>query len=170
MKSSRVSSSLAVALIAAAAGAFVQSAQAAPAAQGSLHAKLVVQQLRMQGSAAVLAPAGQAQPGQVLHYAATYSNEGAQAIKKLQVTLPIPQGTAFDPQGALQDKPQQASLDGVHFAAYPILVSARDKAGKLQSSPAKPEQYRALRWSIPDLAARGHQSVRMDVQVLGPTR
>jgi uncharacterized repeat protein (TIGR01451 family) len=170
MKSSRVLSSLAVALIAAAAGSFVQGAQAAPAAQGALSSKLVVQQLSMHGSAAVLAPAGQAQPGQVLHYDVTYHNAGAQAIEKLQVTLPIPRGTAFDPQGALQDKPQQASLDGVHFAAYPILVSTRDNAGKLQSAPAKPEQYRALRWSIPALAAHGHQSIRMDVQVLGPTR
>lgn len=107
-----------------------------------------------------LAPADAAKPGDVLEYAAVYRNQTGGAVKGLEATVPIPAGLELLPDSA---KPAGAlaSADGKDFAAQPLMTKADGKPAALPL-----EKYRALRWTIPQLAAEAEVTVTLRARVL----
>ena len=112
----------------------------------------------------VLGPAEQAHPGDVIEYRAEYKNEGAQPVKQLAATLPIPKGTEYLSKTAL---PQQllASLDGHNYAPVPLRRRERLADGREVLREVPLSEYRSLRWTLGTLDARRSRAVTARVRV-----
>ena len=100
----------------------------------------------------VLRPADRAFPGEVVQYDAHYHNEAQKPVGALQPTLPIPRGLEYIPDSA-KPAPSQASVDGKTFAALPLTRRVTRPDGSFKDEPIPAAEYRALRWSVGDLAA-----------------
>ena len=92
-----------------------------------------------------LISAKETKPGETLEYRATYKNISKAAVRNLAATLPVPKGMEYliktaSPAGA------EATIDDVTFAPIPLI-----DAVKKEMIPAN--QYRALRWKVPELGA-----------------
>ena len=113
-----------------------------------------------------LVAAAAVMPGDILEYRATYTNNGAAPVTNLVANLPIPAGTEYLPRSArpLTSAPLAATSDGV-FGAEPLM---RRVNGQARAVPYG--EYRALRWRIGTLPARGTVSVstRAKVEVVRP--
>lgn len=111
----------------------------------------------------VLSDVTQVKPGDKLQYELTYSNTGASAVKGLLATLPIPAGTSYQPDTALPP-PATVSADGVQFGKPPLKRQV-ERNGKVVEETVPPHEYKALRWSIGDLAVNGSVTVKARVEV-----
>ncbi len=109
-----------------------------------------------------LVSADEAKPGEVIQYEAVYRNETKGAVKGLEATVPIPAGLELIADSA---KPAgaQASTDGQTFAATPLMTKA---TATEKSAPVPLSEYRALRWTIPELAAGASTTVTLRARVL----
>jgi uncharacterized repeat protein (TIGR01451 family) len=105
----------------------------------------------------------QVKPGDKLQYELTYSNSGSSLIKGLMATLPIPTGTSYLPDSAMPP-PTTVSEDGEQFGVPPLKRKVERK-GKLVDEVVPPQAYKALRWSIGELAAKGAVTVKARVEV-----
>jgi hypothetical protein len=114
-----------------------------------------------------LVHAVEVRPGEVVHYVATYRNAFAAGIRDLQPALPIPTGMQYIP-GSATPQPTHASLDGRVFEPIPLtrLVKLADGSLRTQAVPAA--EYRALRWSLGDLAAGASTNVTARARLLLP--
>ena len=112
-----------------------------------------------------LVHAVEVRPGEVVQYVATYRNAFAAGIRDLQPALPIPTGMQFVPRSATP-QPTHASLDGRVFEPIPLtrLVKLADGSVRTQAVPAS--EYRALRWSLGDLAAGASTNVTARARLL----
>ena len=110
-----------------------------------------------------LVDAAQVKPGDRLQYELTYTNRTAGPVRGLQATLPIPEGTTYLPDSALPP-PAQASLDGKTFAVPPLKRTVQ-KDGRNVEEIAPPQSYRALRWTLGDLASGAALTVKARVEV-----
>lgn len=109
-------------------------------------------------------PANSAKPGDVLEYTALYRNAGAGAVRKLEVTLPIPEGTEYlagqaHPAGAW------ASIDGKTFAPQPLHRRVAKADGAMVDELVPLQEYRFLRWPPADLAAGASLECRARVKI-----
>lgn len=114
----------------------------------------------------IFVPAKDVKPGDVVVYTATYRNTGTAAARALVATVPVPVG--MDWQGASPgDKlaPSQASLDGKTFSAIPLTRKVRGAGAQEQLQNVPMAEYRALRWSLPDLSAGANVSVKVTAKV-----
>jgi uncharacterized repeat protein (TIGR01451 family) len=111
-----------------------------------------------------LAPAEQARPGETLEYRARYRNAGDRAVRQLVASLPIPEGLEFVP-GTAAPARVLASLDGRTFAPVPLKRRVRLASGEEVEQLVPYREYRALRWTLGDLAARGEETVRARMRV-----
>ena len=114
-----------------------------------------------------LVHAREVRPGEVFHYVATYRNAFVAGIRDLQPVLPIPAGMHYVP-GSATPQPTHASLDGRVFSPIPLtrLVKLADGSVREQVVPAS--EYRALRWSLGDLAAGATTNVTARARLLTP--
>ena len=112
----------------------------------------------------VLLPAIQSAPGDTLEYQTVYQNNGKTAIKSLEATLPLPVGTAYVAGSAKPVNPQ-ARLDGKVFSAVPLKTIVKTPDGKLQERLVPYSDYRALRWSLGELAGSEKVTVSARVQI-----
>ncbi|MEQ2007618.1 MAG: hypothetical protein ABMA26_12540 [Limisphaerales bacterium] len=114
-----------------------------------------------------LVHAREVRPGETLHYVATYRNAFASGIRELQPVLPIPAGMQYV-AGSATPQPTHASLDGRVFAPLPLkrLVKLADGSTREELVPAA--EYRALRWSLGDLAAGASTNVTARARLLLP--
>lgn len=108
-----------------------------------------------------LIDAATVKPGDTLEYRATYTNTTDSAVTGLLATLPIPEGLEYQPASA---KPgaglaQAAAQDGV-FAPEPLMRQVNGVA-----VPVPYADYRALRWNLGRLPARGVSDVSVRAQV-----
>jgi len=109
-------------------------------------------------------PAGEAKPGDVIEYLATYRNTGADVIRNLEATLPIPANTELL-AGSARPANAKASLDARGFADMPLSRPAtRDGAVVVEQIPHR--EYRYLRWFAPELAAHRSLTFAARVRVL----
>ena len=133
-------------------------------ASGDVSVVLTAHRVTVVDGKEVLGPAEQATPGDVIEYRAQYRNDGAQAVKQLAATLPIPKGTEFLPRTAL---PQQlfASTDGKSFAPAPLRRRVTLADGRQVMRDVPLSEYRALRWSLGTLPARQTRTVAARVRV-----
>jgi uncharacterized repeat protein (TIGR01451 family) len=88
--------------------------------------------------------AADAKPGDLIEYTATYRNTGKSAVRDLQATLPIPQGTEYV-AGSARPANAKASVDAVSFADMPLKRKAM-KEGREVEEAVQAREYRALRW------------------------
>jgi uncharacterized repeat protein (TIGR01451 family) len=93
-------------------------------------------------------------PGEVIEYQLTYENVSERPLRQIRAVGQIPAETAFIegspvPAGTY---PIEYSLDGVEFAAPPLTYEKVNEDGSTEEAVATPSMYRALRWTIPELA------------------
>jgi uncharacterized repeat protein (TIGR01451 family) len=130
--------------------------------------QLTASKVTSKNGAEKLAPAEQAKPGDTLQYEAVYRNESSRSVENLQATLPIPQGVEFVP-GTAKPAAPQASLDGKTFAPIPLKRTVTTADGKTQEQDVPTSEYRALRWTFPQLEAGKSLSVTARTRVLSAT-
>lgn len=92
-----------------------------------------------------------AAPGDVIRYTALFHNHGAQTLKRLAPTIPIPAGMVYTPTPALP-APAEASLDGNLFEPIPVRRERRLDDGRKVLVEVPFSSYRALRWKAGELA------------------
>ena len=115
-----------------------------------------------------LVPADKVRPGEVIQYTVAYQNNGSQKLGNIEATLPIPAWMKFL-DGSAQPAPSHASLDGLTFDPVPLkrLVRLADCSVQEQVVPAS--EYRALRWSLGDLAPGASTNVAARARLDLPT-
>ncbi len=110
------------------------------------------------------AEAGQAKPGDVIEYVATYRNTTRQPIRNLDGTLPIPQQTEFLP-GSQTPAQASASLDGLTYAPLPLTRKVQ-RDGRTVDEPVPARDYRFLRWHADTLGAEKTVAFSARVRVI----
>jgi len=107
------------------------------------------------------------QPGEEIIYTLTYTNSGTEAAKDVQISDPIPEGTAYIPGSASEVGDLTFSIDKGKTFKKPTLLTyeIRDGSGKAQKKVAAPEEYTDIRWTIPTVPAGGKGSVSFRVKV-----
>ncbi len=133
-------------------------------AQSQVTSALVAQRVDMVDGKAVLKPATQSKPGDVIDYSSTYKNAGTAAADKLLATVPVPAGTTLV-AGSAQPAQAQASIDGAVFAPMPLMRNVRQPDGSQRSEAVPLAEYRALRWDLGTLAAGRTSVVSLRVRV-----
>jgi uncharacterized repeat protein (TIGR01451 family) len=128
----------------------IATAASGLAQRPELSVKLVAQQVLQQGDKESLVPAEKAKPGDIIEYQAAYANTGDAAANKLVATLPIPAGLALLSASA-KPAAEQASMDGKNFSNVPLTRRVKNERGITEDQPVPLSEYRALRWSIPQL-------------------
>lgn len=138
---------LAVAFLAAAAGATAQQRADSPV-QGALEQNLVT--VGADGKEK-LTPADRVKPGDLIEYRVRYTNKGSAPVNDFAVTLPIPAGLELVAQSDAPRAPL-ASMDGATFKPVPLMRTVR-KDGREVTVPVPLAEYRALRWQAGQLGA-----------------
>jgi uncharacterized repeat protein (TIGR01451 family) len=139
-------------------------AQASLAQTPPVTSTLSAQRVEMVEGKAVLKPADQVKPGEVVEYTGTYRNGGKVAIEKLQALVPVPVGTTFV-AGSAQPAQAQASTDGARFAPMPLTRMVKQADGSERKEMVPLSEYRTLRWDVGTLAAAGSTAVSLRVRV-----
>lgn len=139
-------------------------AQLAPKAQGAVESRLEARKVVTAADGKeTFAAANTAKPGDVIEYVATYRNTTKQPVRNLQATLPIPADMELL-QGSQKPAAATASTDGTTFAPMPLRRKAT-KAGAQGDELVPLRDYRALRWSTPELAGEKVFSVSARARV-----
>ena len=141
--------------------------QAALAQSPAVTSTLTAQRVDMVNGKAVLKPAAQSMPGEVIEYSGTYRNGGATAVDKLQAFVPVPVGTTFI-AGSAQPALAQASTDGTRFAPLPLTRMVRQADGSERKETVPLVEYRALRWDVGTLGAGASAVVSLRVRIDAP--
>ena len=141
--------------------------QAAVAQTPAVTSTLTAQRVEMVDGKAVLKPAAQSKPGEVIEYSGTYRNGGAVAVDKLHSVVPVPVGTTFI-AGSAQPASAQASTDGTRFAPLPLVRTVRQADGSERKEPVPLAEYRALRWEVGTLGAGTSAVVSLRVRIDAP--
>lgn len=118
---------------------------ASPAKKDAVQINLELFKVVSKDGKETLVSAKETKPGETLEYRATYKNITKAAVRNLAATLPVPKGMEYliktaSPAGA------EATIDEVTFAPIPLIDAVKKVA-----VPAN--QYRALRWKVPELGA-----------------
>lgn len=94
-------------------------------------------------------PAVSVPPGGKVVLKSVISNRGSQAAKDLVITNPVPKHMRFDSAGSAPEGAKATySIDGVTFAAAGALMVKVEKDGAELTRPARPDEYRFVRWSL----------------------
>ena len=99
-----------------------------------------------------LIEAKSAKPGETIEYVATYTNKGKTAVRDLVATLPIPADTIFM-RNTPRPSTATASLGDGKFAAIPLKRKVKLPSGKEEEIEVPLSEYKALQWSLGELAA-----------------
>ena len=141
--------------------------QAALAQTPAVTSTLSAQRVEMVDGKAVLKPAAQSKPGEIIEYSGTYRNSGTTAVAKLQAVVPVPVGTTFV-AGSAQPTSAQASTDGTRFASMPLVRMVKQADGTERKEAVPLAEYRALRWDVGTLGAGASTVVSLRVRVDTP--
>ena len=108
-----------------------------------------------------LVAADSIKPGDVLEYRATYVNHGGKAVNGLVANLPIPEGLEYLRKSASPGASlvTAATRDG-KYAPEPLVRLTHGKP-----EPVPYSEYRALRWTLGQLPAKGQMAVTARVRV-----
>jgi uncharacterized repeat protein (TIGR01451 family) len=107
------------------------------------------------------------QPGEEIIYTLSYVNSGTEAAKDVNISDPIPAGTAYIPGSASEVGDLAFSIDKGKSYKKPTLLTYESKGGdgQMQKRVASPEDYTDIRWRIPSVPAGGKGSVNFKVKV-----
>lgn len=96
--------------------------------------------------------------GDILEYQGLFTNQGADRVRSMEVTLSIADGLEL--VGGVSPQFAQASIDGSRFVRMPIRANI---GGVIQELPLS--QYKALRWTVEDLGLNGTAVVKYRARV-----
>jgi len=134
------------------------------AAQAEVKAEMKAEKVTIQQGKEVLSPANQAAPGDIVQYTATYRNTDKTPATQVVATLPIPAATEYVP-GTANPAGAWASTDGTNFAPIPLKRMVKNSEGKMVEQVVPVSEYRALRWSLGDLAGGASRAVSARVML-----
>ena len=132
---------------------FAHAQSAAPVAKPDVESVLTAKKVEIGADKKeVLTDAKTAKPGEVIEYQVTYTNKGKAAVRDVLATLPIPEGTDFQ-RGTTKPGTAKASLGSGRFDAIPLKRKVKLPSGKEEEIEVPFSEYRALQWSLGELAA-----------------
>jgi uncharacterized repeat protein (TIGR01451 family) len=99
-----------------------------------------------------LTEARTAKPGDVIEYQVTYANKGKTAVRDLAATLPIPADTELL-RNTNKPATAKASTGDGRFLSIPLKRKVKLPSGKEEEIEIPFSEYRALQWSLGELAA-----------------
>jgi uncharacterized repeat protein (TIGR01451 family) len=134
------------------------------AAQAEVKVEMKAEKVSVQDGKEVMSPAKQAAPGDIVQYTAVYKNTDKSPATQVFATVPIPAGTDYV-SGTAVPAGATASTDGTHFSAIPLKRKVKNSEGKLVEQDVPFSEYRALRWSLGDLAGGESRTVSARVKV-----
>jgi uncharacterized repeat protein (TIGR01451 family) len=134
------------------------------AAQAEVKVEMKQEKVTNQNGKEVMVSAEKSAPGDIVQYTVTYKNADKAPAKQVLATLPIPAGTEYvsgtaNPSGAL------ASTDGTNFSPIPLKRMIKNSEGKTVEQEVPVSEYRALRWSLGELAGGASRSVSARVRI-----
>jgi uncharacterized repeat protein (TIGR01451 family) len=132
-------------------------------AAGDVTVALTAHRIVQKDGHEALESADKASPGEVVEYRATYRNDGAERVKQLAATLPIPAGMEYT--GAAEPRATLGSLDGTTFAPLPLKRRVKLADGREVEQTVPAAEIRWLRWSIATLEPKAERTVRARVRV-----
>jgi len=103
-------------------------------------------------------------PGDVLEYVVTYRNNGAKPVRDFAATLPIPPATELV-AGTERPAGAAASVDAREFKPVPLKRKVM-RNGREMEEAVPFRDYRALRWTTPELKAGQSLTYSARVKVL----
>lgn len=110
----------------------------------------------------VMTTSKQAEPGQVVQYQLTYSNQSNKAFNSLAVTGPIPPNTAYV-AGSSKTKVSSVlsvSVDGGRtFEREPVKRQKRMPNGQVVTVIVPAEKYTHVRWNVKDSLSAGSRQL-----------
>lgn len=134
------------------------------AAQAEVKVVMNTEKVSSQNGKEVMLPADKAAPGDTLQLTATYKNTDKAPATQVVATVPIDPGEEYvsgtaSPAGVL------ASTDGTKFSPAPLKRKVQNKEGKTVEQEVPASEYRALRWSLGDLAGGASRVVSARVKL-----
>lgn len=94
-------------------------------------------------------------PGELTEYRATYTNRSSKPVRNLGATLPIPEGLVYEARSAGSTtrllSAEFSTKDG-KYGQEPLTRSVPGKDGKPVQEVIPYSEYRAVRWTVPELA------------------
>jgi uncharacterized repeat protein (TIGR01451 family) len=151
--------------IALAAAAAALPVQAQTPAKDPVEARLEVHKVvRAPDGRESVSAAGSVKPGDLLEYVVTYRNNGAKPVRDFAATLPIPPATELV-AGTERPAGAAGSVDAREFRPVPLKRKVmRDGREMEEAVPLR--EYRALRWTTPELKAGQSLTYSARVKVL----
>lgn len=112
-------------------------------------------------------PATDATPGETIIYTLSVANGGDETATNVVVNDPIPAGTVFLPGSTTGDIAPTFSIDGGKTFQKPSLLTYEitNPDGTKEKRVASPNQYTAIRWQIPQVAAGAKKELSFKVKV-----
>ncbi len=110
----------------------------------------------------VLTNSREAEPGQVIQYQLTYTNNGNKPFQSLAVTGPIPPNTQYvaDSSSTHARASLSVSIDGGRtFEREPVKRQKRLANGQVVSEIISPSKYTHVRWNVADKLHAGTQQM-----------
>jgi uncharacterized repeat protein (TIGR01451 family) len=112
----------------------------------------------------LLVEAKNAKPGEIIEYQATYTNKSKAGISKLTPNLPVPEGTEYL-AGTARPASIKATLGDGKFESIPLKRKVKLPDGKVVEQEVPASRYKALQWSLGDLAPGKSITVSARVRV-----
>lgn len=135
------------------------------AAAQQVKVELKHEKVTVQGGKEVKGPADKAAPGDVIELTAVYTNTDRKLpAKNVAAGLNVDPGQVFV-AGSAVPAGATASLDSIHFAPIPLKRMVKNAQGQMVEQDVPLSEYRALRWSLGDLAAGESRTVSARVKV-----
>lgn len=150
-------------------GVVVSANSWAQSNKGPIDVELTAYKIVAKGEKDELEAADKIKPGETIEYQVRYANNSKDAVKNLAATLPIPSGMEFVLGSALPAG-AEGSTDGKTFVSLPIKRVTKNADGSTKIVMVPLSEYRALRWSIGELAAGKTVTVFARARVLGPVK
>jgi uncharacterized repeat protein (TIGR01451 family) len=127
-------------------------------------AELKQEKVTVLGGKEVKGPADKTAPGDVIEYTVVYKNTDKSPAGNVVAHLPIPANMVFV-AGSAVPAGAMASLDSINFAPIPLKHKVKNAQGQMVEQDVPLSEYRALRWSLGDLAAGESRTVSARVKV-----
>ena len=133
------------------------------AAQAEVKVEMKAEKVTVQNGKEVMSSAKQASPGDVVQYTAVYKNPDKTPVTQVSATIPVPAGTEYVSRSATPTG-AEASTDGTKFSPIPLKRMVKNSEGKLVEQEVPVSEYRAVRWSLGDLAGGESRTVSARVK------
>jgi len=96
-------------------------------------------------------PANEVRPQDVIEYRLTYANQGAEVVRNVSITDPVPTGVQYVEKTA--KKPGSGRVEfsvdkGKSFHAWPVKVTKKTADGRETTVDATPDMVTHIRWTL----------------------